>query len=86
MVTMNVSLTKDIAEFVNGEVATGDYVSASEVVRDALRLLKRDRDLEDERAAMLRAAVDIGLTQANRREFSQRTVEQIAEDVLSDAE
>ena len=36
---MNVSLTPDLERFVRGKVASGLYNSASEVVREALRLL-----------------------------------------------
>ncbi len=42
---MNVSLTPELNEFVTTKVATGRYTSASEVVREALRLLEeRDRE------------------------------------------
>ncbi len=37
---MNVSLTRELEEFVNAKVASGRYNSASEVVREALRLLE----------------------------------------------
>jgi antitoxin ParD1/3/4 len=40
---MNVSLTPELEEFVSGQVQSGRYNSASEVVREALRLLE-DRD------------------------------------------
>jgi len=41
---MNVSLTPELEEFVSTKVRTGRYNSASEVVREALRLLEeRDR-------------------------------------------
>ena len=36
---MNVSLTPQLEEFINSKVRTGRYNSASEVVREALRLL-----------------------------------------------
>lgn len=38
--TRNVSLPPHLDEFVNGLVATGRYQTASEVVRDGLRLLE----------------------------------------------
>lgn len=37
---MNVSLTPELEKFVAGKVATGRYNSASEVMREALRLLE----------------------------------------------
>ncbi len=39
---LNVSLTPELAEFVEAQVRCGQYRSASEVVRAALRLLERD--------------------------------------------
>jgi antitoxin ParD1/3/4 len=39
---MSISLTSEMAAMVRASVATGDYASTSEVVRDALRLW-RDR-------------------------------------------
>ena len=44
--TMNVSLTPELAAFVQGRVASGRYGSASEVVRAALRLLEEDGRLD----------------------------------------
>ena len=41
---MNVSLTPELAEFVRGCVASGSYLTASEVVREALRRLRREQD------------------------------------------
>lgn len=86
MPTMNVNLTKEMADYVSAELESGDYASASELVRDALRVLKRDREVEQEKMLLLRAAVDIGLAQAERREFSERTVSEIAESVLRETE
>jgi putative addiction module CopG family antidote len=37
---MNVSLSRELEKFVRGSVSTGRYTSASEVVREALRLLQ----------------------------------------------
>lgn len=47
---MNVSLTPELEKFVNKKVRTGRYNSASEVVREALRLLEEH---EQARAAQL---------------------------------
>jgi putative addiction module CopG family antidote len=46
---MNVSLTPELEELVNEKVRSGFYQTASEVVREALRLLKQ-RDDEARRA------------------------------------
>lgn len=47
---MNVSLTPELEQFVQTKVQSGRYNSASEVVREALRLLE---DHEKARAAQL---------------------------------
>ena len=47
---MNVSLTPELEEFVSSKVGSGRYNSASEVVREALRLLE---DHDSARAAQL---------------------------------
>jgi antitoxin ParD1/3/4 len=84
MRTMNVSLTPEMADFVEKELATGDYATASELVRDALRVLRRDRDLESERVEVLRQAVDHALAQEDQGQFSRRSVMEIAESVLAE--
>ena len=40
---MNVSLTPELEEFIEKEVKTGMYQSASEVIRAGLRLLKDEK-------------------------------------------
>lgn len=81
MATMNVSLPDDMAEFVNKEVAAGGYSSASEVVRSALRLLQHDKALEQEKLAILRREVSLGLEDAAAGRFSTKTVADIADEV-----
>jgi len=81
---MNVNLTPEIAEFVSEEIASGDYASASELVRDALRLLKRDREMEKEKLEILRREINLGIEQAARGEFSDRSIDEIVADVLKD--
>lgn len=82
--TMNVNLTPEMAEFVSEELASGDYASASELVRDALRALRRDRDAEHLKIEILRRRLDAGIRQAERGEFSTRSVEEIAGAVLAE--
>ena len=78
MPTMNVSVTADIADFVEGELATGDYASASEVVRDALRMLRRDRAIEQEKLVILRREITSALDQVDGGRLSDRTIMDIA--------
>lgn len=60
----NYSLTKNLEEFVAEKVAAGDYNNASEVVREALRMLQY-REL---RLAALDASIARGLGEAERGE------------------
>ena len=65
---MNVSLTPELETLVQQKVQSGLYSSASEVVRDALRLLN-DRDtLQQQRMAELRREIKVGLDQLDRGE------------------
>jgi antitoxin ParD1/3/4 len=82
MGTMKVNLTEEMAAFVEGEVAAGDYASASEVVREALDMLRREKEVESAKMDALRREIDAGLTQAERGEFSDRGVTEIADEVL----
>lgn len=77
MPTLNVSLTPEFTDFIEEAVASGSYVSASEVVRDALRLMRQERESEAAKLALLRKAVDVGLSQSERGEFSDRSVTDI---------
>lgn len=82
MPTMNISLTAEIAAFVEREMRSGRYASASEVVRESLRLLERERALEEEELTLTRAAVAEGLADMEAGRFSDRTARDIAQGVL----
>lgn len=84
MPTMNVSLTDEMVKFVEGEVSKGEYVSASEVVRDALRVLRHDREFRDAELRLLRAEIQKGIDDEENGRFSDRSVREIAESVLRD--
>ena len=58
---MNVSLSSELEKFVHAKVASGHYTSASEVVRDGLRLLVARDQLAVAHAAELRRKIDEGL-------------------------
>jgi len=63
---MNVSLTQELERLVSEKVTSGMYQTASEVVRDALRLLK-ERD--ERKAAELRQDLQSAIEQVERGRF-----------------
>jgi antitoxin ParD1/3/4 len=67
--SLNVSLTPELDQFVQQRVATGRYQTASEVIREGLRLLEhQERDREAAFLA-LKKKLDRGAAQAERGEF-----------------
>ena len=58
---LTITLPGDMAAVVKNAVAGGDYASASEVVRAALRDWKMKRALQIEELAGLKADIDRGL-------------------------
>ena len=65
---MNVSLTPELETYVDSKVRSGMYHTASEVVREGLRLLKEREELHQRKIGDLRAAVQVGIDQADRGE------------------
>jgi len=74
---MNVSLTKELENFVNQLVESGMYFSASEVVRDGLRLLKEQEQIKKIRYEELRAEILRGYEQSQRGESKPLDIEAI---------
>ena len=58
---MNVNLSPQLEELVRSKVASGLYTSASEVVREALRLLEGQDRMRDAKLEQLRNEVGRGL-------------------------
>lgn len=65
---MNVSVGREFEEFVRGKVESGDYASASEVVRDGLRLMREKELLLEARLQSLRGEIQKGIDQLERGE------------------
>jgi antitoxin ParD1/3/4 len=79
---MNVSLTPELERLVNEKVESGLYQTASEVVREALRLLKE----RDQAREQLRTDVQAGFDQIARSEgraYDATTGRQFAERIKS---
>jgi antitoxin ParD1/3/4 len=66
---MNISLTPELEQYVNDKVKSGLYHSASEVIRDGLRLLREQDEVHKLRLKILREEIAIGLEQADRGEL-----------------
>jgi antitoxin ParD1/3/4 len=58
---MNVSLTPELENLVNEQVKSGLYNSASEVIRESLRLFKEQLILKDIRRNELRREIMLGV-------------------------
>ena len=58
---MNVSLTPELENWVDEKVRTGRYASASEVIREALRLLEIAEAAKQRRLIDVRQKIDRGL-------------------------
>lgn len=58
---MNINLTPQLEEMVREKVASGLYTSASEVVREALRLMDEKDQLRLARLSQLREDIQEGL-------------------------
>lgn len=65
---MNVSLTPELAKFVETKLKTGRYQSASEVMGEALRLLEDEDRLRNLRFGEVRHKIQQGLEQLNQGE------------------
>ena len=59
--TMNINLTPQLEDLVRAKVTSGMYNSASEVIREALRLLDREDQVRAVTLAQLRHDIQEGL-------------------------
>ena len=66
---MNVSLTPELDKFIADKVASGRYTSASEVVREALRLLEEQEQSRAERLEAFNRELQRRIDGLNRGEY-----------------
>jgi antitoxin ParD1/3/4 len=64
--SMNISLTPELERLVNEKVKSGRYASASEVIREGLRLLDEQEEMKQHRLAEIRQKIDRGLDQLDK--------------------
>jgi antitoxin ParD1/3/4 len=74
--TLNVNLTPELEALVRNKVTSGLYGSASEVVRDALRLMEaRDREYEA-KLDWLRRELQAGIDSGDAGELDMQAIKQ----------
>jgi len=58
---MNVSLTRELEQYIQAKVSGGLYSSASEVIRESLRLMHSYDDLQQKKMRDLNKDIEAGL-------------------------
>ncbi len=76
---MNVSLTPELEAFVEQAVRSGRYASASEAVREGLRLLEE----REAKFLALKRDIEIGLNSGEGRTFTRQMLEDLIEEESS---
>jgi len=66
---MNVSMTPELERFVAAKVESGRYTSASEVVREALRLLEEQDNLRSAQIAEFNRLLETRIAASDRGEL-----------------
>ncbi len=84
-VEMNITLGKEFERRISEKVSDGLYTSASEVIRDGLRLLFEKDSAKQEQLEILRQEVSKGFEQLSVGESSGRTVMEIFDKVNKEA-
>jgi antitoxin ParD1/3/4 len=82
---MNVSLTDELGEFVKARVSTGRYTSASEVVREALRLMERHEEIQAAKLKALQLDYAAGIASGDAGEIDFSGVKAEAREQFSKA-
>jgi antitoxin ParD1/3/4 len=85
---MNVSLTPELENLVNEQVKSGLYNSASEVIRESLRLFKEQLILKDIRRNELRREIMLGVDAIRNGDYvelkSPQDYEDFAEKIIKE--
>ena len=77
---MNVSLTPELEQYIRTKVDSGRYLSASEVVREALRLLEQ----KEKRLEELRVEIQKGLDSGRSELLNMEAIKAKARNRLSE--
>lgn len=74
--TMNINLSPQLEEIVRQKVASGFYTSASEVIREALRLLVEQDSMRAAKLQQLRQDIDDGLNSGESTPWNPDEIKQ----------
>ncbi len=77
---MNISLTPHFEDMIREKIASGSYTSASEVVREALRLLEQEDQLRSLKLQNLRQDIREGLESGPSTPFDAQGIKRAARD------
>jgi antitoxin ParD1/3/4 len=75
---MNISLTPHLEDMIREKIASGSYNSASEVVREALRLLEQEDQLRSLKLHKLRQDVREGLESGPSKVYDPQEIKRVA--------
>ena len=75
---MNISLTPHLEEMIRAKIESGSYTSASEVVREALRLLEEEDQLRSLKLQRLREDIREGLESGPSTPFNPKEIKRAA--------
>jgi antitoxin ParD1/3/4 len=68
------SIGKHFEEFIANLIASGRYSTASEIIRDGLRIIEEREQRREAKLEWLRAAIHEGLDSGPAREFDPKTL------------
>jgi antitoxin ParD1/3/4 len=76
---MTIALTPQLEALIAEKIASGRYQSASEVIREALRLLEETERLEAIKLTALRRDIQAGLDSGEPVPFDKATIRNLAD-------
>jgi len=79
---MNVSLTPELETLIQAKVASGLYNNASEVIREALRLLIESDETKALKKQLLQRELAVGLNALDQGEYGSRSLQEIRSNIL----
>lgn len=78
---MHISLTENLEAMVKSKVESGLYNNASEVIREALRMMHKEDEAEKARYAEFRREALRGYEQAKQGEFSTKSLDDLDREI-----